>query len=148
MHLLYLSLEQSVLLKSRVVWERFANFIFYLETGEFLEGKRSGNKTKSKVFREFITANSKWSFLLEHADAVNSFDQVFRTPEAHKNSTLRTHFIDGTNPDSDELLAVLNIAMNLWQSIMAILQGGEVTRRSWSIGMDKLKAGTGPAGGL
>ena len=62
LHLIHLSFDQSIILKSRIAWERFTNFIYYLETGRILDNQRTKSKTKSKTFKEFVTQNENGRF--------------------------------------------------------------------------------------
>jgi hypothetical protein len=139
LHLIHLSFDQSLILKSRIAWERFTNFIYYLETGEILDNKKTNSKSKSKVFSEFVATSTKWKFIAEYLETIKLYDELLRTPEVHKASTIRRHFVEAKQLDSDIVLSITNIANNLWPSILAIIQGRQVIRGSWGIGMDKIK---------
>ena len=48
--LIKFSLDQNAISKSRILWERIMNWVYYLETGEKLENKVSGRKSKKVAF--------------------------------------------------------------------------------------------------
>jgi hypothetical protein len=132
-----LSLDQNVILKSRILWERMMNFVYFLETGNSLEVKRSGKKTRFFTFIE----RTPWAFLTEYRDYIDWFDDKLRTPEAHKGSVLRKHFQAESHTPSESTLALANIVINsFYPGLLEILQGREVSRRYWVAGM-----GTPPA---
>lgn len=58
-----LSLDQSFILKSRILWERLMNLLYYIETGEELENRVSGRKSKRKVFFKRMLDEERWRFL-------------------------------------------------------------------------------------
>jgi hypothetical protein len=108
------------------------NFVYYLETGEELEDKKS---KKTKFFNHI--KGTKWSFLGEYKNYIEWFDNKLRTPEVHKSSTLRSHFSKGTNISQDKALGIINIAMNaLWGNLILIIQGKEPNSRYWDIAME------------
>lgn len=130
-----LSLDQNIIVKSRILWERVMNFIYFLETGKGLEVKRS----KKRRFFEFIDGG-KWSYLLEYQDFINWFDDRLRTPEVHKSSVLRAHFQKSSTPSSDKVHCLANIIMNcVWTNLLDIIQGREPSSRYWDIAMEDLK---------
>lgn len=127
-----LSLDQNTIMKSRILWERIMNLVYFLETGKSLEAKRSGKKTR---FFEFIE-NTRWAFLAEYHDYIDWFDDKLRTPEAHKGSVLRKHFQTDSHTPPERILALANIVVNFfYPSLLEILQGREVSSRYWVAGM-------------
>jgi hypothetical protein len=119
-----LSIDQSLILKSRVLWERLMNFVYYLELGEDLENKVSGRKSKRKVFFDFVESHQYWVFLSPYAAELDYYEQNYRGPEAHKASRLRAALLKGQDVDMQELFALLHNAMTaIWQNILNIVQG-------------------------
>lgn len=112
-----LSLDQTVIVKSRILWERTMNFVYFLETGVKLEA--SGRKSKKAKFFKLIEDN-QWSFLLDYKDYVEWFDDKLRTPEVHKSSTLRKSFQGGSHPPSEKVSAFVNILMNVFWTNMLL----------------------------
>ncbi|MFA6915056.1 MAG: hypothetical protein WC222_01540 [Parachlamydiales bacterium] len=114
-----LSLDQGSIFQSRALWEKLMNFIYFLEEGLELETKKS-KKTK---FFDWVSENPKWNFLNRYEHWIQKLDNIYRTPEAHKNSRLRKHFIEGSSPFPEDMLHTLNIIMNtFWPNLKNMLQ--------------------------
>ncbi len=119
-----LSIDQSLILKSRVLWERIMNFVYYLERGENLEDKVTGRRSKRKVFFDFVESHEYWVFLLPYAAELDYYEQSYRGPEAHKASRLRAALLKGQDLDMRQLFALLHGAMTaIWQNILNVVQG-------------------------
>ncbi len=118
------SLDQNLIGKSRVLWERIMNFVYYLETGETLEGKVSGKRSKRKVFFEFLDGAPRWRWLEPYGRALQAYEDKFRTPEFHKSSVLRAELFGKRTNDPQELLDLVNRAMNgIFENVIAIVSG-------------------------
>lgn len=131
-----LSLDQTVILKSRILWERTMNFVYFLETGVELEV--SGRKSKKAKFFQLIKDN-RWSFLLDYKDYIDWFDDKLRTPEVHKSSTLRKAFQSGSHPPSEKVDAFINIITNVfWGNMLSIVKGNDPPIRYWDAGISNL----------
>lgn len=131
--LIKLSLDQNIISKSRILWERIMNFIYYLETGEKLENVISGRKSKTRVFFKFVSTTD-WQFLLDYKEYINWYDKNLRTPEFHKSSILRKHFLKGSEIKPEKVLGIVNIIMNaIWENGLEIIQGIKPSRRYWHI---------------
>ena len=146
---MHMAINQSVILKSRILWERVMNCIYYLETGneldETLQERKSGNSPFSKKTKFFDFINDtddnsvlKWSFLNDYREYVNWFDDKWRTPETHKHSTLRARFLNETmsSDDVNRILGLLGIVTNaFYVNFMSIIKGDEPGYRFWTYGM-------------
>jgi hypothetical protein len=130
----HLALDQGTIVKSRILWERIQNFVYYLETGLDL----NDSKSKSKKFKKFLTEHPVWSFLDDYSTAIEKYDEILRTPEIHKKSKLRKLFIQGEPVDSEANLVIINIVLNIWQNIFTILEGKKPNTSHWNSGMGKL----------
>jgi len=138
--LCHLSLDQSMIIKSRILWERIMNFVYYLETGRRLENVVNKNQSKKGVFWKAVNEDfSHWNFLKDYENFIEGFDNQLRTPEVHKNSTLRARFLEDSVPDSAVLLTLQNISMNIWQNVFSIVKGEEPQSKFWTIGQDAFK---------
>ena len=128
-----LSLDQTIIMKSRILWERLMNFVYFLESGKTLEVKKSSKKAR---FFEFIP-DTKWAYLGEYRDYIDWFDDKLRTPEIHKSSTLRKQFTTDATIPGEKIMALTEIVMNaFWPGLLAIIKGGEFRSRFWSVGME------------
>ena len=133
-----LSLDQTLIIKSRILWERVMNFIYYLETGEDLDKIIRGLKKRSKKnhFYDFIK-NTKWSYLEEYRNYIEWFDNKLRTPEVHKGSILRKDFQMGLTAPDRKTFGLINIVSNsIWVNLLEIIQRGEPSSRFWTIDME------------
>ena len=122
----HLSRDQDLIGKSRILWERLMNAVYYLETGEVLENRVSGNKSKLKVFFNFIETTPRWSYLKPYRREIMEFDRRFRTPEFHKGSILRGELFGRKNCSPTELLSLINRMSNgIWDLLLARVSGTE-----------------------
>jgi len=137
--LIHQSLDQSLILKSRILWERFMNFIYYLETGEDIEKKVSNKKSKRRVFWNFVEKYEKWDFLKQYKDFIDKYTEKLREPEVHKCSIIRKYFLNNKIIEPDILLGLNGIMMNIWQNVYDVVQFKKANYSYWNIGMDKIK---------
>jgi hypothetical protein len=121
-----LSLDQSLIAKSRILWERIMNFVFYLENGDELEERVSGRRSKRKVFFEFTRGNLRWRFLEPYESVLQEYEDSYRTPEFHKGSVLRAELLGKRVIDPNKLLDLVNRSMNIvWENTISIVSGGK-----------------------
>ncbi len=122
-HLLFvkLSLDQSLIGKSRVLWERIMNLVYYLEMGHDLETRHS----KKGKFLRFAEVSDRWRFLVPYIELVGEFDDLYRTPEYHKSSKLRAALLTGREIPANQLVEPVNRAMKIWQNVLSIICGGK-----------------------
>ncbi|MGD0353095.1 MAG: hypothetical protein ABSB38_06330 [Dehalococcoidia bacterium] len=132
-----ISLDQTMIVKSRILWERIMNFIYCLETGKDL-GDRKSKKTH---FFQFIE-NTKWAYLEDYKQYIYRFDDKLRTSEVHEGSMLRKYFqqeLLGTAHELERINGLVNIVMNaIWINLLSIIQGKEPSSRFWTIEMEGL----------
>ncbi|MER6665099.1 hypothetical protein ABT256_11165 [Amycolatopsis japonica] len=116
-----LSFDQNLIGKSRILWERLMNLIYYLEEGKELDGKSK----KGKFFRWLReSADRKWLFMAPYEEVLVSYDQQFRTPEFHKGSVLRAELLGQKSIDVNDLLDLVNRASNvILENLTSILEG-------------------------
>lgn len=116
-----LSLDQNLIVKNRILWERVMNFIFYLIQGKKFEGK------KSKKFFEVIE-NTKWEYLKFYKPLIKILDERWRTGEVHKGSVLRGLFLRGNLADHYEINEITNVVLNsFWPNLILISKGRNPT---------------------
>lgn len=135
----HLTFDQSLILKSRILWERVMNFVYYLETGKSLVV--GGNKSKKAKFFEYISG-TKWSFLEDFKEYIEWFDNAWRTPETHKGSKLRARLLAGTmdNDEVNRILGLVSIVTNsFYVNLMLILKDQPPAYRFWTYGMSEEK---------
>ena len=118
-----LSLDQNLIVKNRILWERVMNFIFYLIQGKKFEGK------KSKVTKFFeIIEDTKWEYLKFYKPLVETLNDRWRTPEVHKGSVLKGLFLRGNLADHHEINEITNVVLNsFWPNLILISKGKNPT---------------------
>ena len=118
-----LSLDQNLIVKNRILWERVMNLVFYLINGKRFEVK------KSKVERFFVVIHgTKWEFLKFYKPLVEILNDRWRTPEVHKDSVLRGLFLRGNLADHHGINEITNVVLNsFWGNLIQISQGKNPT---------------------
>lgn len=125
-----LSLDQNIISKSRILWERLMNLIYYLETGRELETRKSSRRSKKAAFFRWAAdeAPPNWRFMSAYESSISNYDQNFRTPEFHKHSVLRSELLGQKTIDLNALLNPINLVANaVWENMLAIICGGSPT---------------------
>ena len=119
-----MSLDQSLIAKSRILWERIMNFVYRLETGDELDNRTSRRRSKRAAFFEFASGAPAWRFLVPYANELEEYENKFRTPEFHKGSVLRAELLGNKENNATDLLKLLNRAMNvIWENVLQALRG-------------------------
>jgi hypothetical protein len=124
MLLLRLSQDQNLIGKIRVLWERLMNLIYFLENGKDLDGR-----SKKKPFFGWVNRDeaAKWVYLSPFEAVIEEHDDRFRTPEFHKNSTLRKEILNQAL-DLNDVIKSLNFFTNgMWDNILRIMRGQPLT---------------------
>lgn len=129
----FLSFTQSEILKSRILFERIMNFIYYFCTGIELENKKVKSK-KGEFFKKLVfdTSFYKWKFIAPYEKVILRYDELLRTSEVHKKSTLRSFLLDDEIRKKSSILAnqviiILNLVMtNFWKYLFVILEDKEI----------------------
>lgn len=135
-----ISLDQTVIIKSRIVFEKIMNFIYLLETGEILRAPKGSSK-KAKFFKFIENEGIKWSFMADYRDDIYEYDDL-RTPEVHDFSRLRRILLEHSQEAEEELSAKILLLVNIFENafydnMIDIIKGLEVTRKFWCHGMNK-----------
>ena len=119
--LIRLSLDQNLISKSRVLWERIMNLVYFLETGKDLETQKS----KKKTFFRLVQDLPRWRWLIPYEDVLTKYDDAYRTPEIHKHSVLRAVLMESREIDPNELLSLTNRATEILDNISAVIEEGK-----------------------
>lgn len=129
-----MSLDQNVIVKTRILWERMINFVSIFISGDELEA--SHRKSKKKQFSKLIE-DTPWIFLKDYWKTLEWFDDHLRTPEVHSGSVLRKYFQTNNEQfDDGKIIVLYNIAINLfYPNLMAITRGLDPPYKVWTIGM-------------
>ena len=127
MQLIDLAIQQTLIGKVRVLWERVINLVYYLETGTELKGR-----SKKRAFFKMVRGTERWKWLERYEEVLVEYDDAFRTPEFHQGSVLRKSLLSGEPIDPNELLAPYNYVFNnVWPNILEIVGGGSDVAEPW-----------------
>lgn len=143
--LLY-SQQQSIVLKTGVLWERLLNLIYFIifhnelsgnthldeeVTYTHENGKRiktiTKRRSKKRYFfdkiRELGKEKKPWKFMLDYENILKIYEDKFVNPEKHKYSPLVKYCTTDKTIDPNKLLRNLNQATNaIWPNICSILE--------------------------
>ena len=65
------NIDQTIIAKSRIFWDRLMNLIYYLETRSLLEEQVSDRKSKRKAFFQLASTTPRWRFLEPYEKDLN-----------------------------------------------------------------------------
>jgi hypothetical protein len=124
-----MAIDQSVIGRSRIAWEKLMRAVYFLEMGEDL--KPSGSGSYKKKFFDWVANHEKWLFLEPYNAVVTEHDARYRTGEYHKNSVLRRRILGQETPEVNDFLRLLNYMYNcIWPNVISIVGGGSATHFS------------------
>lgn len=146
-----LNIDQNMIYKTRILWERIMNFVYLIVTKKQLENKSFNcpedkqcpyikntrvykKKSKKTEFKNFLEENQKWNFMEETLKKIDDLDMFFRTPETHKFSKLRSNFMEENNIKVDRYCSNLlfEFINATYPNILNVLKGKEASIKFWS----------------
>jgi hypothetical protein len=104
LYLQHLCVMQALIGASRTLWDRLMSFVYYLEEGH----EPNGKSIRKKFFASIPRWENKWQAFAEWADRIDKYDRLYRTPELHKNSTLRASLFKAAAIDPNEIMPSSN----------------------------------------
>ena len=117
------ALTQFGIISSRITMECFMQLLHYLDTDEEIKAKST-----FKAFKKWLNNPSNpFSYFATHTLSAFEFDRKYRTPEVHASSKLSSKILLMGEPDNKEqnnMLELEGILMNVWQSLIEILNDG------------------------
>jgi hypothetical protein len=118
--LVALSYDAALAFKCRSLWETVMNLTFFLEEGR--EAESLGAK-KSRAWWAWARTSPRWRSLLTFKPLIARFDEILRTPEAHKASRLRSVFAQHRSPGVHRALAadLFNAAIQTWDQLAVVV---------------------------
>jgi len=118
------ALTQFGIISSRITMECFMQLLHYLDTGEEIKAKST-----FKAFKKWLNnPNNIFSYFATHTLSAFKFDRKYRSPEVHASSKLSSKLLLMGEPDNKEqnnMLELQGILMNVWQSLIEILNDGK-----------------------
>jgi hypothetical protein len=126
LYLQHLYLMQAEIGQVRILWDRLMSLVYRLEEGRELQGK----SIRRSFFKKLPEWHGRWEVLSEWEARIDKYDSLYRTPEFHKNSTLRASiFRDAIDPN--DISAPLSPVMGgFWEVLTANITGApsQITR--------------------
>jgi hypothetical protein len=122
-HVKYNAIIQAIITASRIQFEQFMNFIYFsFEQKEIKE--ESGSKFTR--FKNWLIGKGHLDnllFLMPVLIACRNHDDLFRTPEVHKGSKLKSDLFALRKPevDADSILVLSNYMLDIMKNLMPIL---------------------------
>lgn len=118
----HLYLMQVDISQTRILWDRLMGFVYRLEEGREVPGK----SIRRAFFKQLPRWSPRWDVLAEWQVRIDKYDRLFRTPEFHKNSTLRASiFREAIDPN--DVGALRAPVMNgFWDVLKANVVGAPV----------------------
>lgn len=116
----HLYLMQAQIGQSRILWDRLMGLVYRLEEGSDVPG-RSIRRT---FFKQLPQWSPRWDVLAEWEPRIDKYDRLFRTPEFHKNSTLRASIFREEAIDPNEIMALeAPVSSGFWDVLKANVAG-------------------------
>jgi len=118
-----MALQQSLIGRSRILWEKVFRWIYFIENGCDIAGR----SIKGRFFA-WASATPCWRFLEVYEALVDKFDQTYRTAEYHKHSVVRALMLHGTTIGDNELLTMVNGANPIPRNVVQIVREGWINQ--------------------
>lgn len=119
-----MAIDQSVIGRSRIAWEKLMVALYYMETGK-RELPKTSNRSAKTAFFKWVETTETWAWLAPYASEVTEHDERYRTPEYHKHSVLRARIFDRQGPEPNDMMRLSNLTRNaIWPNILSIVGGG------------------------
>lgn len=118
------ALTQFSIISSRITMECFMQLLHYIDTGKEIKAKST-----FKAFKKWLNnPENPFSYFATHTLRAFNFDRKYRTPEVHASSKLSSKILLMGEPDNKEqndMMELQGILMNVWQSLIEILNDGQ-----------------------
>ncbi len=119
LYLQHLYLMLAEIGQVRILWDRLMALVYRLEESKELPGK----SIRRTFFKRLPDWHPRWDVLAEWEARIDKYDSLYRTPEFHKNSTLRASiFREAIDPNV--IGALLTPVMGgFWEVLTANIAG-------------------------
>jgi len=104
-----ISKAMNLINKTRILWERVMNFIYLIIERKVLDDSVPKRKSKKAFFKDWFSKKNL-KFLEEYYRFICVFDDKYRTPETHKQSTLRRFFLE------EKIIPIIGISLKMTMS--------------------------------
>lgn len=119
---------QTLIIKTRILWEKVMNFTYLAIEREELKSKKS----KKKVFKNWCK-DKNINFFDESLKMLEKFDDKFRTGEVHEFSKLKNFFLEGRNQNINLycLTLLFKFSNEIIINLVLLFNGKETNYRFW-----------------
>jgi hypothetical protein len=118
-----MAIDQSLIGRARIAWEKLMRFVYFMESGEE-DLKRSGKQSYKGKFFAWVDDEPKWRWLAPYKSVVDRHDDLFRTGEYHKNSVLRPRILGRQTPENNDFIALTNYMSNVISPNILLIASG------------------------
>jgi hypothetical protein len=122
--LVALSFDTAVAFKLRGAWETVMNMTYRFETGKDAD---DWGRRKSRNWWQWVGTQPRWSGLAKFRHMVERYENLVRTPEAHKASRMRSIFAANRSARRHRRLAqeLANISIAVWDHLSFVVTMGQ-----------------------
>lgn len=127
-----ISKAMNLINKTRILWERVMNFIYLIIERKVLDDSVPKRKSKKAFFKDWFSKKNL-KFLEEYYRFICVFDDKYRTPETHKQSTLRRLFLEEKNIPiiGISLKMTMSFGTDIYPNIISILRKEKYITLRW-----------------
>ena len=127
-----ISKAMNLINKTRILWERIMNFIYLIIERKVLDDSVPKRKSKKGFFKDWFSQKG-YKFLEEYYNFICVFDDKYRTPETHKQSTLRRFFLEEKNIPiiGISLKMTMSFGTDIYPNIISILKKEKYITLRW-----------------
>lgn len=115
------ALDQDLVGKSRILWERVMNLAYVMQLGRI---PKYGKSKRGHFFSKFVPANPRWSWFSAFEGAVTQLDASQRTPEFHSGSFIRSDLLQASRSEIGHGVDGMSEAA-VWHAFQRIAGGSE-----------------------
>ena len=110
------AIDQSIITRSRILWERIMNFVALVEGEDIGRGRSKKGRFKKRIAER----REQWRWMLPHLTEVDAYDDVYRTHEVHGNSVLAEAYRRQDPIDTGDLMSLVNMTISgVWSDILS-----------------------------
>lgn len=127
-----ISKAMNLINKTRILWERIMNFIYLIIERKVLDDSVPKRKSKKGFFKDWFSQKG-YKFLEEYYNFICVFDDKYRTPETHKQSTLRRFFLEEKNVPiiGISFKMTMSFGIDIYPNIISILKKDKYITLRW-----------------
>jgi len=123
-----LALDQNLLAKTTMLWQKIVRFIYYLEEGIECKGKGAKQKSSLPLLGDFVKKHPQWSFLLSSQEVMTRYANNDQVPKYDKTAPFLKELSQHKMGVEDFIKPVHQTMHHIWKNILSIISGNTVQR--------------------